>query len=103
MSQWRRVARTGAAAGFPGGAALAVAASRGAFLWSGSLGPGVVAAASMILSGTVAGPAEALIPSFRRALGPDPAPLSSIVPTTVTDVIGFLSFLRLATLHPRFI
>lgn len=103
MSQWRRVARKEAAAGLLNGAAIALAAGLGAFLWSGSLGLGVVVGASMILSMTVAGLAGTLIPISLQALGQDPAQSSSIVLTTVTDVVGFLSFLGLATLLSRFI
>ena len=103
VSQWRRVARKEAAAGLLNGAAIALVAGLGAFLWSGSLGLGVVVAASMILSMTVAGLAGTLIPISLQALGQDPAQSSSIVLTTVTDVVGFLSFLGLATLLSRFI
>lgn len=83
--------------------AIALVAGLGAFLWSGSLGLAVVVAASMILSMTVAGLAGTLIPISLQALGQDPAQSSSIVLTTVTDVVGFLSFLGLATLLSRFI
>ena len=103
VSQWRRVARKEAAAGLLNGAAIALVAGLGAFLWSGSLGLGVVVGASMILSMTVAGLAGTLIPISLQALGQDPAQSSSIVLTTVTDVVGFLSFLGLATLLSRFI
>jgi magnesium transporter len=40
----------------------------------------------------------AVIPMILLALGQDPAQSSSIILTTVTDVVGFFSFLGLATL-----
>jgi magnesium transporter len=51
----------------------------------------------MVLSMTIAGIAGAGVPLVLRALGQDPAQSSSIVLTTVTDVMGFLSFLGLAS------
>jgi magnesium transporter len=52
----------------------------------------------MIFSMVIAGLAGAVIPVILKALGQDPAQSSSIILTTVTDVVGFLSFLGLATL-----
>ena len=42
--------------------------------------------------------AGALLPSALRTLGIDPAIAGTVVLTTVTDVVGFVSFLGLATL-----
>ena len=53
---------------------------------------------AMIFSMTMAGMTGALIPIVLTALGRDPAQSASIVLTTVTDVMGFLSFLGLAYL-----
>ena len=52
----------------------------------------------MILSMVAAGLSGAGVPLVLTALGQDPAQSSSIILTTVTDVMGFLSFLGLATL-----
>jgi magnesium transporter len=38
------------------------------------------------------------VPLALRSLGQDPAQSSSIILTTVTDVVGFFSFLGIATL-----
>ena len=46
----------------------------------------------------IAGMSGAVIPVTLKTFGQDPAQSSSIILTTVTDVIGFLSFLGLATL-----
>ena len=43
----------------------------------------------------------ALVFLFRA--GQDPATASSIILTTVTDVVGFFSFLGLATVFARFL
>ena len=45
-----------------------------------------------------AGLAGALVPIVLKRLGQDPATASSIILTTVTDVVGFFSFLGIATL-----
>ncbi len=44
-----------------------------------------------------AGLSGAVIPVILKSIGQDPAQSSSIILTTVTDVVGFLSFLGLAT------
>ena len=41
---------------------------------------------------------EGRVPAVVYGLGQDPAQSSSIVLTTVTDVVGFFSFLGIATL-----
>jgi magnesium transporter len=47
---------------------------------------------------TMAGLAGAAIPMLLTAMRQDPAQSSSIFLTTVTDVVGFFSFLGIATL-----
>ena len=51
----------------------------------------------MVLNLLVAGVAGALIPLLLDRMGVDPAIASTVVLTTVTDVIGFLVFLGLGT------
>jgi magnesium transporter len=58
----------------------------------------IVIAAAMVISMISAGVAGALVPVVLRRLGQDPATASSIILTTVTDVVGFFSFLGIATL-----
>jgi magnesium transporter len=69
----------------------------GVYVWSGSAGLCVVIGLAMVMSMTIAGVSGASVPLILRAVGQDPAQSSSIVLTTVTDVMGFLSFLGLAT------
>jgi magnesium transporter len=52
----------------------------------------------MVLSMVAAGLAGAAIPMLLTAFRQDPAQSSSIILTTVTDVVGFFSFLGIATL-----
>ena len=68
------------------------------YLWSRSPGLTAVIAISMVLSMVVAGFAGAIIPMGLTAARQDPAQSSSILLTTVTDIVGFFSFLGIATL-----
>jgi len=58
----------------------------------------IVIGIAMVFSMVIAGLAGAVIPVVLKALGQDPAQSSSIILTTVTDVVGFFSFLGIATL-----
>jgi magnesium transporter len=68
------------------------------WLWSGSLGLVAVISISMVFSMVCAGFSGAAIPILLNRLGFDPAQSSTIVLTTVTDIVGFFSFLGVATL-----
>ena len=93
---WPRVARKEVATGFINGCAIALSTSLIAYVWMGSTGLAVVIGVAMIFSMVIAGFSGAVIPAILRALGQDPAQASSIILTTVTDVVGFMSFLGLA-------
>ncbi len=67
-------------------------------LWFGDFRLGYVIAAAMVINMVVAGFAGLLIPIALDKLGVDPALASGAFVTTVTDVVGFLSFLGLAAL-----
>lgn len=69
-----------------------------AYMWQGSPALGVVIGLGMSVNLFFAGLAGASIPILMRALGLDPAQCSSIILTTVTDVIGFFAFLGFAVL-----
>ncbi len=58
---------------------------------------GVVIALSMLINLLIAGFFGAGIPLFLKKLDVDPAIGSTVILTTITDVVGFLSFLGLAT------
>ena len=59
---------------------------------------GVIIAAAMVINLLTAALAGALLPVFLKSIRIDPALAGSVMLTTVTDVVGFLSFLGLATL-----
>lgn len=67
-------------------------------LWFGDPAIAVIIAAAIIINLLVAAISGAALPLIMKARGIDPALAGSVVLTTVTDVVGFLSFLGLATL-----
>lgn len=96
-AQWWRVAKKEVAVGFINGIAVALTTSLIAYFWADSFGIALVIGTSMVLSMVIAGFSGAVVPIVLKAFGQDPAQSSSIVLTTVTDIMGFLSFLGLAT------
>ena len=95
---WPGVALKELATGTVNGIAVGVVTSSGVYVWSQSVGLALITGTAMIASMTIAGVAGAVIPMLLAAFGQDPAQSSSILLTTVTDVVSFLSFLGLATL-----
>lgn len=83
--------------GLLNGIAVAAVCALGVWVWSGSFGLVTVIASAMVISMVAAGFSGAAIPIVLNRLGFDPAQSSSIVLTTVTDVVGFFSFLGVAT------
>lgn len=79
---------------------LAVATTTGlaVYVWSHSPALVGVIMLAMVISMLVAGLAGALVPILLRRFSQDPATASSIILTTVTDVVGFFSFLGIAAL-----
>ncbi|MGM0624210.1 MAG: magnesium transporter, partial [Campylobacterota bacterium] len=69
-----------------------------AYLWFGLALLGVVIALSMIINLLGAGFFGSVIPLGLQKAGIDPAIGSTVLLTTVTDVVGFFSFLGLATI-----
>jgi len=97
-SQWLRVCGKEVYVAFLNSLAVALAACLAVGIWSRSFGLTVIIGISMIISMVIAGLSGAVIPIALKALKQDPAQSSSIVLTTVTDVVGFFSFLGLATM-----
>jgi len=95
---WLQVVGKEMLAGAGNGVAVALTTSAAVFLWSGSAPLAMVIGTSMVISMILAGLAGAAIPMLLTALRQDPAQSSSIILTTVTDVVGFFSFLGIATL-----
>lgn len=97
-SQWLRVSGKELSVSFLNGIAVAVTTCLGVYLWSRSGGLTFIIGVSMVIAMCMAGLSGALIPIGLRAINQDPAQSSSIILTTVTDVVGFFSFLGLAVL-----
>jgi magnesium transporter len=102
-SQWRRLVLKELATGMMNGLAIALVTALGVYVWSRSFGLAAVIAVAMVLSMSIAGVSGAAIPMVLSRLGQDPAQSSSIILTAVTDIIGFSSFLGLATLFAAFL
>ena len=103
VRHWLQIARKEVAVGFLNGVAVALTTSLVAYIWMKSQGLALVIGISMVFSMIIAGLSGAIIPIVLKTFGQDPAQSSSIILTTVTDVVGFLSFLGLATLMSRFL
>ncbi len=68
-----------------------------AYLWYGNIGLGIVMAVAIVInlvSGALAG---ALIPVVLRRMSIDPALAGGVVLTTITDVVGIIAFIGLAS------
>ncbi|HUF35029.1 MAG TPA: magnesium transporter [Gemmatimonadales bacterium] len=98
VRQWARIGGKELAVGAINGVAVAAVTALGVYLWSDSAGLAGVIGASMVCSMIVAGLAGASVPMALTLAGQDPAAASSIILTTVTDIVGFLTFLGFATL-----
>ena len=85
-------------AGTLNGIAIAIVTGLGVLIWSKSIGLALIIAAAMVISMALAGLSGAAIPLVLTRLGQDPAQSASIILSTVTDIVGFFSFLGLATL-----
>ena len=95
---WLRVVWKEVNVGLLNGLAIALTTGVAVFFWSQSFGLSLVIGISMVLSMIAAGFSGAIIPIALTRMGQDPAQSSTIVLTTVTDVVGFASFLGIATL-----
>ncbi|MCB1688159.1 MAG: magnesium transporter [Halioglobus sp.] len=76
-------------------AVVAIAAS----IWFDDWTIGWIIAAAMVINLVTAALAGAVLPLFMTRIKIDPALAGGVVLTTVTDVVGFVSFLGLATLY----
>lgn len=98
LRHWPAVVGKEAITGLINGLAVAATTGLAVFVWSRSLALVGVIMLAMVISMLIAGLAGALVPILLRRFGQDPATASSIILTTVTDVVGFLSFLGIAAL-----
>jgi magnesium transporter len=96
VRHWPKVVLKEVNVGLLNGAAIALTTAVCIYIWSQSAGLALVIAIAMVLSMIAAGFSGAVIPITLRYFGQDPAQSSSIILTTVTDVVGFFSFLGTA-------
>ena len=80
------------------GIVLAILVGGATYLWFGDVKLGFLISAALIINLISSVIAGIFVPLFLRKMKQDPAIAGSVVVTTVTDVIGFFSFLGLATL-----
>lgn len=69
-----------------------------ASIWFGDIVLGAIIACAMLINLVTAGLTGAGLPILLRRLRIDPALAGGVLVTTITDVVGFLTFLGLATL-----
>lgn len=98
VRHWLRMLRKEVGAGFINGIVVSLTTAVVIALWYDSLALALVIASSMVVAMVIACLAGTLIPIILTQAGQDPAQSSSIILTTVTDVVGFFAFLGIATL-----
>ena len=69
-----------------------------AVVWFGDLRIGAIIAVAIFINLLCAAVSGVGIPMLLKLLGVDPALAGNVVLTTVTDVVGFMAFMGLATL-----
>lgn len=80
------------------GAVWAVVVAVVSYLWFENIGLALVIAIALIINLLAAAVSGIVVPLTLKRLGIDPALSGAVVLTTVTDIMGFLSFLGLATI-----
>lgn len=101
VRHWQRVLFKEVLVGALNGIAIALVTALGVLAWSKSGGLALIIGVAMVISMALASLSGAAIPLILTRLRQDPAQSASIILTTVTDVVGFFSFLGLATLFSR--
>ncbi|MEM6775083.1 MAG: magnesium transporter, partial [Pseudomonadota bacterium] len=84
-------------AGALNGVLWALVVALAAALWFSDTTLGLIIAAALLINLVTAGFTGALLPMALQRLNIDPALAGGVILTTVTDVVGFMSFLGLAT------
>jgi magnesium transporter len=80
------------------GLAIGTIAGVGIYIWRGNFYLGLVLGLAIVGNLIVAAFVGTLIPLFLKAIKMDPALASPVLVTAVTDSVGFLIFLSLASL-----
>ena len=85
------------AVGILNGVLFSIVIAAIAYLWYGNAGLGLVMAFAVIINLVAGALAGALIPVILKRMSIDPALAGGVVLTTVTDVIGIMAFIGLAS------
>jgi magnesium transporter len=85
------------------GTLIGVVTALVAWAWNGNPYLGLVIGLGMLFNLIFAGLSGASIPLLMKKIGLDPAQSSSIILTTVTDVMGFIAFLGFAVLFQKYL
>jgi len=99
--EWRKVLLKEIIVGTCSGIAIGMVVGTASWILHGSIVIGIVICVAMLLNMIAAALSGVLVPMSLRALKIDPALASSIMVTTVTDVVGIFAFLSLATLAAK--
>jgi magnesium transporter len=97
-SNYRSLIRKEISVGLLNGLLWAVVVATLSIIWFGNFSIGLIIAFALIVNLIAGAFAGAVIPLIMRQLGIDPAIAGGVVLTTVTDVVGIIAFLGLATL-----
>lgn len=99
----RRVIIKEVMGGLINGLAVGLATAIAVYIWNPNIALALVIGLAMPITMVAAAFAGAIIPMALRAMGRDPAQSAGIFLTTVTDVVGFASFLGLAVVLSRWL
>ena len=97
-SNYRSLIKKEISVGLLNGLLWALVVATFSIIWFGNFSIGLVIAFALIVNLVAGAFAGAVIPVFLRQIGVDPAIAGGVVLTTVTDVVGIVAFLGLATL-----
>lgn len=97
-SNYRSLIKKEISVGLVNGLIWALVVASLSVLWFGNFSIGAIIAFALIVNLIAGALAGAVIPLVLRQLGVDPAIAGGVVLTTVTDVVGIIAFLGLATL-----
>lgn len=97
-SNYRSLIKKEISVGLVNGLIWALVVASLSVLWFGNFSIGAIIAFALVVNLIAGALAGAVIPLVLRQLGVDPAIAGGVVLTTVTDVVGIIAFLGLATL-----
>ncbi|MCG6889457.1 MAG: magnesium transporter [Gammaproteobacteria bacterium] len=97
-SNYRSLIKKELSVGLLNGLAWALVVATLSIIWFGNFSIGVIIAFALVVNLLAGAFAGAVIPLVLRQIGVDPAIAGGVVLTTVTDVVGIIAFLGLATL-----